>query len=126
MTASQAMARCLREIVIRDHVAITLFRSFANGNAPFHGLMNWVLHKRQKSLVLTPSLANIAVFNTIVWNGEGTQETNQLCNMKLSQFIALHGGPHSEPQWFSEGVDEMHGEIWGALNSQFGYPVFES
>lgn len=66
MTAPQATTRCLREIIDRDHVAITLLRSFSDNEAKFHGFMKWVLHKKQESLVLMPSLLNRAIFDTMM------------------------------------------------------------
>ncbi|KND89173.1 hypothetical protein TOPH_06167 [Tolypocladium ophioglossoides CBS 100239] len=123
LTPIKAMAMCLTEIADKPTV-VTLFRSFTDGKAGFHGMFSWVLKGKETRLEMTPNLEKRKTKLVVAWGKNGTEKDNETCVFNFAQFVMNYGGPHSKKQREADGIEKIHEGIWNALNKLWGFPKY--
>jgi hypothetical protein len=134
------MVICLAEIEDSAYKSVpTLFRSVAaNGIGQFHGIIVWCPSAHALELAPNAELWRDKKKMTIQWASykknksgqvvgleesmKGTEQDAQECIEKMTQFIKLYGGPHSEQQWAADGINNFSIDLFSAAIDLWGYP----
>ncbi|KAI2620571.1 hypothetical protein GGR54DRAFT_639604 [Hypoxylon sp. NC1633] len=122
LSVQDSMTICLNEVKKRFE-PLFLFRSFTEDRAHYHGMIKWVVKKKQLHLIYELQTRNARI---ISFDEHGTTETKAECVKEVADFIKNYGGPMGLFQWRA-GVGEstataVHDKLWNAAIGVWGYP----